>query len=116
MNQFNNIADALRVFQAGPTAQGWDHAASYLLDDRTPPVIRDQVETIIADAMKAIYGFTFQPDALTEQNEPVITTRALSAKLGIGEQQLLSWVHWLEKRYSHSKPMLNKSRRLHRLQ
>jgi hypothetical protein len=116
MNDFDNITDALRIFHEGPATPGWDHAACYLLDERTPPAIRDQVEGTITDAMKAIYGFTFQADAYTEQSEPVMTARALAERLGIGERQLVSWVRWLEKRYGRNKPLLRRSRRLHRLQ
>jgi hypothetical protein len=98
MRSFASVAEALQVFNSGPTAPDWDQAACYLLSGKTPAAIQEHVETTITEALQAFYGFAFQTDAHTETGESVMTVHGLAARMGIDKNQLLAWARWLETR------------------
>jgi len=114
VSEHRNVNDALTIFRSGPNAPGWDNAACYLLSDKTPAAIRDQVEVAISETVQKIYGFTFQANSYTQADEAVMTARELSTQLGISENQLMAWARWFETRYGE--PVIRHTDRLHRMQ
>ncbi|MEE4378246.1 MAG: hypothetical protein V2J55_12160 [Candidatus Competibacteraceae bacterium] len=114
MTRFASAAEALQVFNAGPTAPDWDQAACYLLSEGTPVDVQEHVEITITEALQAFHGFAFQADAQTETGESVMTVHGLANRMGMNKQQLLGWARWLEMRLGES--VLRNPQQLNRLE
>jgi len=99
---FDSLSSALHIFNAGPANPAWDEAVCYLLSEKTPVAIQEQVETTITEVLQAFYSFAFQADTYPETSKSAITTQGLANRFGIDQQQLLGWAQRLESRLGKS--------------